>query len=298
MPELKTTSYKEVRDFNVNKFIEYCMCIENNNDNETLDFKTFKDNLTDFHLISELNENVQVLNTLNQKVDVIYKDKKYLIKYSTINENLYFSYDSFINGYYDYSKKFYFSLNTLINVVFIDNETWFDLDQISTLLKYSKPKNSTKSYLASYYIPRYDLENKTIKNIIHTNSEGLLEILKRGRKPDCKQMMMELGLDIRQKINSIEANVLEEIITYLKEDNVEYDLQYKLGNYNIDMYIKQYNIAIEVDEMGHADRDAKYEKTREDYIRQNLSDKIIRINPNAPNFRMAKVFATINKFSS
>jgi very-short-patch-repair endonuclease len=118
--------------------------------------------------------------------------------------------------------------------------------------------------------------------------DGLIVFLNRSRKPKCRSMMEQLGLNTINKIQSKEADVLEKIIEYLYGNNCEYKLQYKCGSYMIDMYLLVHKIAIEVDENGHNDRNPEYEKKREEYIKKNLTTKILRINPDAPNFRIAK----------
>ena len=55
-------------------------------------------------------------------------------------------------------------------------------------------------------------------------------------------------------------------------------------NYLIDFYFPKYNFAIEVDELGHKDRDeTKENKTQKD-LKEYLGNKFIRIHPDKKYF--------------
>lgn len=195
---------------------------------------------------------------------------------------------NFVNLYNRYQQRYFFVDNVLINS-FNDsaNVTWFDLFQSSDMLGYA-----TSGYLKQYYSTHHNI--KINKNRF-TDSDGLREVLSRARKPGAKNMMEQIGFSLATKIQSPEANILEQIIEFIKEINLDYELQYKCGTYKIDMYIPKHNIVIEVDECGHADRDPIYEKTREEFIMRMLKPKMLRINPNIPNFRMIKEIGTLNR---
>ena len=47
----------------------------------------------------------------------------------------------------------------------------------------------------------------------------------------------------------------------------------------IDFYFPKYKVAVEIDELGHADKDAVKEKERQTEITKCLGFKFIRINP-------------------
>ena len=61
-----------------------------------------------------------------------------------------------------------------------------------------------------------------------------------------------------------------------------------------DLYFPLYNLIIECDENNHDDRDAIYEKTREQYLLLQ-EDNIIRFNPNDKYFDLSIVIKEINK---
>jgi len=227
----------------------------------------------------------------SHNINIRYNDSKYQVKCTAkSNINCFKELQKWIDGYYQYDQRFYISQGHLISTINHNNKKWFDLYQISDILNYTK-----SSYLTSYYLSRYNLESYSYNHHIYTDINGLQEILKRGRKPGCKKIMEDLGLDIAVKIQSHEANILENIIDFLSDQEIKYELQYPLGSYRLDMYIPVYKVVIEVDEIGHSDRDLTYEKERENYIKSNLTRKILRINPNDVHFRIAREISKLNK---
>ena len=55
-------------------------------------------------------------------------------------------------------------------------------------------------------------------------------------------------------------------------------------NYLIDFYFPKYKLAIEVDELGHKDRDQTKENKRQNNLKEYFDYKFIRINPGEENF--------------
>lgn len=73
--------------------------------------------------------------------------------------------------------------------------------------------------------------------------------------------------------------------------------QYKVGNYFIDLYIPELNLAIECDENGHRFYDKQKELEREQYIKNKLGCEFIRYNPNDKNFKVIDVVNEIIKYT-
>ena len=84
---------------------------------------------------------------------------------------------------------------------------------------------------------------------------------------------------------------IEEIIkTVCSGENIS--LQHSVLSYEIDTYFSEHKLAIEIDELGHTDRDINKEIARQTAIENNLGCKFIRINPDKKNFN---VVVEINK---
>ena len=68
--------------------------------------------------------------------------------------------------------------------------------------------------------------------------------------------------------------------------------QYSVLGYKIDLYVHEYKLAIEVDELRHADRNINNEIKRQKALENKLNCVFIRINPNEKDFN---IFKEINK---
>ena len=68
--------------------------------------------------------------------------------------------------------------------------------------------------------------------------------------------------------------------------------QYSVLGYRIDLYFHKYKLAIEVEELGHADRNLSDEIERQRALQKELKCVFIRINPDEQNFN---IFREINK---
>ena len=68
--------------------------------------------------------------------------------------------------------------------------------------------------------------------------------------------------------------------------------QYSVLGYRTDLYFHKYRLAIEVDELGHTDRNLSNEIERQKALEEELNCVIIRINPDEIDYN---IFREINK---
>ena len=78
--------------------------------------------------------------------------------------------------------------------------------------------------------------------------------------------------------------MIESIRDTFKGEDVR--IQYTVLGYRIDLYFYEYKLAIEIDELGHNDRNTDYETKREREIKNELNCVFIRTNPDAANFNI------------
>ena len=71
--------------------------------------------------------------------------------------------------------------------------------------------------------------------------------------------------------------------------------QYTVIDCRIDLYFYEYKLAIEIDELGHNDRNADYEIKRVREIENELNCVFIRTNPDAADFNINKLNKQIFK---
>lgn len=175
-------------------------------------------------------------------------------------------------------------LHKILNIYKNNNDYFINLNEFSDLLNYKSGPN----YLKNNY--------KLTVNDDMVSLPELICCMNRMRKPFVKEIATLL-IPFTNKIivskPSIEIELVEEILEEFAE--FKFIHQYKCNKYFIDMYSPIKNIAIEIDENGHIDRDIKYEKEREEKIKETLKCKIIRINPHKPGFKIGKMLKELRE---
>ena len=63
----------------------------------------------------------------------------------------------------------------------------------------------------------------------------------------------------------------------------------------IDLYFHKYKLAIEVDELGHSDRNINDEIERQRALERELNCVFIRINPDEPDFNILREINKIHR---
>ena len=91
-------------------------------------------------------------------------------------------------------------------------------------------------------------------------------------------------------INTKEQTVINSIKDAFEREDME--TQYTVLGCRIDLHFYKYKLAIEVDELGHNDRNIDYEIQRLKALKRELGCVFIRINPDAIDL---KIFKEINK---
>lgn len=131
--------------------------------------------------------------------------------------------------------------------------------------------------------------NNRLQNVDVINKNGLFITLQNSRKPKAVEIAAKLGLNIiipfkeQQTINTI-INAISGIIRY--------ELQYKINNFFVDMYLPDLKIVIECDEFNHCKNNKQKEVQRQIYIEEQLDCTFIRYNPDSSDFNIGNI---INK---
>ena len=88
-------------------------------------------------------------------------------------------------------------------------------------------------------------------------------------------------------INTKEQSVISAIKAAFEGEDMQ--TQYSVLSYRrIDLYFHKYKLSIEVDELGHTDRNINNEIERQRALEKELNCVFIRIDPDEPNFNMLK----------
>jgi very-short-patch-repair endonuclease len=181
------------------------------------------------------------------------------------------------------------------DIIIDDNEPYFYINA-NDLARILNIKN------ISMMIRNYDKNEKKIiktqtkggpQKINYLTFEGLYKYISNSRKINIIDFCKNIGIDINLKIfSSIENDTLKSIIeTFINEKII---LQYKVNQYNIDLYFEEKKIAIECDEEHHDNKNNIIcDKIREENIKKELDCKFIRYKPYDKNFNIFKLLNEI-----
>lgn len=184
--------------------------------------------------------------------------------------------------------------NSNVRAMVIDGDPWFVGKDVADILGYKKTRNAIASHVPDRFKKVTPIQGGLTgkQNTVIINEPGLYSLILASRMPNAISLGKALGLNLRNSfIKCDEAQTL-----YAIEKSIDglysYEPQYPCGAYRIDLYLPEYKIAIECDELGHADRDKEYEDTRQKYIKKHLGCSFVRYNPDSKNFN---IFYVINK---
>ena len=112
---------------------------------------------------------------------------------------------------------------------------------------------------------------------------------------DCRadkscSLKKNLGFKLYDVINTKEQTIINSIKDTFEGENMQ--TQYSVLGYRIDLYFHKYKLVIEVDELGHTNRNINNEIERQKALEKELNCIFIRINPEEKHFN---IFKEINK---
>ena len=130
--------------------------------------------------------------------------------------------------------------------------------------------------------------------------EKLFEKLTRDIIECCKlpktiELRKKLGYNHNDIMVWEEASIAEKIINLFPKENIA--LNKKFNNRKPDIWFKNHDFIIEVDEGNHENYDSDDEKEREDMFKKH-NFKTFLCNPNDPNFDLFKFAGKINLYTS
>ena len=107
-----------------------------------------------------------------------------------------------------------------------------------------------------------------------------------SRTDESCNLKKKLGFTLYDVVNTKEQTVINLVKDAFEGENMQ--TQYTALNYRIDLYFHEYKLAIEVDELGHTNRNINNEIERQKALEKELNCVFIRINPDAADFNICK----------
>ena len=161
-----------------------------------------------------------------------------------------------------------------------NNDIEVIIDGVNTLWLNERPREKklshknlpaiTNKYDKIYKKHRYELVDEPIKQpnrrffLIYV----ALTITMDCRKDESCSLKRNLGFNLHDVINTKQQTVLRSIKDAFEEEDVQ--AQYTVIGYRIDLYFHKHKLAIEVDELGHADRNLNNEIERQKALEKEL----------------------------
>ena len=121
-------------------------------------------------------------------------------------------------------------------------------------------------------------------------SDLALKVLMDCRTDESCNLKRILRFRLHHVINTKEQTVLRSIKDAFEGEDMQ--TQHSVLGYRIDLYFYKHKLAIEVDELRHADRNLSNEIERQKRLEKELDCVLIRINPDGKKFN---TFKEINK---
>ena len=133
---------------------------------------------------------------------------------------------------------------------------------------------------------------KGSKHSMYVHEDIAITIIMQSRLSDLETIKFrsDLGFNQISLILKKEQTVLKSIKDAFEGEDMK--TQYIVIGYKIDLYFHKHKHAIEVDELGHADRNMKNEIETQKTLEKELNCVFIRINPDEKDFN---IFKEINK---
>ena len=169
---------------------------------------------------------------------------------------------------------------------------WLNQKHVEQQLGHKNLPAVTNKYNKKYKKCRYELIDETLKQSYRKFicNDLALKIMMDCRTDESYNLKRNLGFTIHNVINSKEQTVINSVKDAFEGEDMQ--TQYTVLGYRIDLCFHKYNLAIEVDELGHNDRNIDYEIQRQQALERELNCVFIRINPDAIDFN---IFREINK---
>ena len=181
-----------------------------------------------------------------------------------------------------------FENNSIEVIIDSVNTLWLNEKHIEEKLGHKNLPAITNKYDKIYKKHRYELVDEPIKqpNRRFLRIDLALKIIMGCRKDESCSFKRNLGFKLYAVISTKEQIVINSMKDAFEGQDMQ--AQYSVLSYRTDPYFHKYKLAVEVDELGHADRNINNETERQKALERQLNCVFIRINPDEKDFNIFK----------
>ena len=143
------------------------------------------------------------------------------------------------------------------------NTLWLNEKHIEEQLGHKNLPAITSKHDKIYKKHSYELVDDPVKqpNRRFLRIDLALKITMDCRTDESSSLKRNLGFNLQDVINTKEQTVLKSLKKAFEGEDMQ--TQYTIMGYRIDLYFHKHKLAIEVDELGHADRNLNNETQRQ-----------------------------------
>ena len=168
---------------------------------------------------------------------------------------------------------------------------WLNERHVEKQLGHKNLPALTNQYSKEYEKHRSELNKSTNQpKRRFIDVDLVLKVIMNSRTDESCNFKRNLGLRLHDVINTKEQTVINSMKDAFKGENMQ--TQYTVLNYRIDLYFRESKLVIEVDKLGHNDRNIDYEIQRQRDLERQHDCIFTRIDPDAADFN---IFREIHK---
>ena len=178
------------------------------------------------------------------------------------------------------------------------DEPYFCGKDVCAILGYVDIKKALQVHIKSKHkreLKEFEMvDDYNAGKAVYISKQGLEILVRKCRVCDrktVKAMVTAFDLDLKLVCQTKEQEYIGAITNAFYYEN--FQKQYPIGPYRIDLYFPTLKIAVECDEFNHRDRNTSLEFTRQQYIETQLNCRFVRFNPDSKEFCIYRVIGDL-----
>lgn len=163
-----------------------------------------------------------------------------------------------------------FAEGQCIEKIVYDGVCYYKGNDIARVLGYQNQKKAIRMHVPMEYVALgHEIGlcgNNNMEMTRFINETGVSYLVYSSRKPNSVALANGLGIPLSKRFKAY-SHELHTITTLMKAFKGEKMIhQHRVGNYRLDLYFPEYNLAVECDEMNHSGYDKREEETSQQWI--------------------------------